>query len=83
LSEYKKKTGNDLFINSLSKELQSCESVVAVLDIIQREAKAFNKSRDSDKRLMKWIGPSVDVCYTISATLGHGVGMVRIKKSDS
>ncbi|KAN0142127.1 hypothetical protein V8E53_000589 [Lactarius tabidus] len=76
LSEYKTKTGNDLTNNSLAKELQGCESAEAVLDIIQREAMAFDKFRAGDKRLTKWIGPSVDVLYTISATLGQGVGMV-------
>ena len=81
LGEYKSKTGNDLTNNSLAKELQACESAEAVLDIIQREAKAFDKFRDGDKGLMKWIGPSVDVLYTISATLGQGVGTVRINDS--
>jgi hypothetical protein len=77
LSEYKSKTGNDLTNNSLAKELQGCESAEAVLDIIQQEAKAFDQFRDGDKRLMRWVCPSVDVLYTISATLGQGVGMVR------
>ena len=74
LSEYKSKTGNDLTNNSLAKELQGCENAEAVLDIIQREAKAIDKFKD--KGLMKWIGPSVNVLYTISGTLGQGVGMV-------
>ena len=78
LSEYKSKTGNDLTNNSISKELQACESADAVLDVIQREAKTFDKFKDGDKGLMKWISPSVDVLYTIPATLGQGVGMVRI-----
>ena len=78
LSEYKAQTGNDLMNNLLTKELQCCESVEAVLDIFQRQAKAFDSFRDGDRRLMKWIGPSVDVLYAISATLGQGVGMVRL-----
>ena len=77
LSEYKTKTGNDLRDNPLAKELRSCESSEAVLDIIQRQAKAFDKFRDGDKWLMKWIGPSVDVLFTISSTLGAGVSIVR------
>ena len=80
LGEYKSRTGKDLTSNSLAKEIQGCESAEAVLVIIQREAMTFDKFRDGDKRLMKWIGPSVDVLYTISATLGQGVGMVRITK---
>jgi hypothetical protein len=81
LSEYKDRTKIDLSDNWLAREVQGCESAEAVLDIIQREAKAFDKFRGGNKRLMKWIGPSVDVLYTISATLGQGVGMVRIIKT--
>jgi hypothetical protein len=76
LSEYKKKTGNDLLSSPLAKELQSCESSEAVLVIIQREAQAFDKFRDGDKGLMKWIDPSVDVLFTISSTVGAGVSIV-------
>ncbi|KAH9003812.1 hypothetical protein EDB86DRAFT_2280016 [Lactarius hatsudake] len=75
LAEYKKKTGNNLLDNLLSKELQSCESAEAVLAIIQHQAKAFDRFRRTDQGLMKWIGPSVHVLYTLSATLGEGVGM--------
>ena len=77
LNEYKTKTGIDLRNNPLGKELQSCESSEAVLGIIQRHAKAFDKFRAGDKALMKWIGPSVDVLFTISSTLGAGVSIVR------
>ena len=81
LSEYKKKTGNDLLGIWLAQELQSCNTIEAVLDIIQHQAEAFDKFRGGDKRLMKWIGSSVQVLYTISATLGEGVGMVRIRET--
>ena len=77
LTEYKKMTGNDLLDNWLTKELQSCDSVEAVVDIIQQQADAFDNFRGCDDRLMKWIGSTVHVVYTISATLGEGVGMVR------
>ena len=77
LSEYKKNTGNDLLDSWLAKELQSCKSVQDVLDKIQDQAEAFDKFRNGDKRLMKWIRSSVDVLYTISSTLGAGVGIVR------
>ncbi|KAH9019498.1 hypothetical protein EDB84DRAFT_1442095 [Lactarius hengduanensis] len=75
LSEYMQKTGNDLLNNWLAKELQSCESVEAVLDIIKHQAEAFDKFRGGRKRLMKWIDSSVHVLYMISGTLGEGVGM--------
>ncbi len=82
LCEYKKKTGNDLVNHWLAKELQNCDSAEAVLDIIQHQAEAFDKFRDGDKRLMKWIGSSVHVLYTISSTLGEGVSMVRTIRDD-
>lgn len=82
LNEYRSRTGNDLLNNSLAKELQSCESVEAVLDIIQRESMAIDKFRDGDKRLMKWIGPLVNVLYTVSSILGAGVSIVRTIRND-
>ncbi|KAH9010018.1 hypothetical protein EDB85DRAFT_2162017 [Lactarius pseudohatsudake] len=75
LSEYKKRTGIDLLDHRLAKELQSCGSVEAVLDIIQGQADAFDKFRNGGSKLMKWIHSSVHVLYTLSATLGHGVGV--------
>jgi hypothetical protein len=77
-NEYKKMTGNDLLNNTLAKELQSCDSVEAVLDIIQHQAEAFDKFRDGDKKLMKWIGSSVQVLYKSSVMIGEGDGTVRI-----
>ncbi|KAF8262524.1 hypothetical protein EI94DRAFT_1704707 [Lactarius quietus] len=61
LSEYKKKTGNDLSDNDnwLTKELQGCNTVEAVMGIIQDQAEPFDMFRNGDKNLMKWIGSSV------------------------
>ena len=40
LAEYKKKTGEDLLAHWLTAELQSCETVHAVLGILWDQAKA-------------------------------------------
>ncbi|KAH9039669.1 hypothetical protein EDB85DRAFT_2272704 [Lactarius pseudohatsudake] len=76
LNEFKEKTGKNLLDDWLAKELQSCNSVEAVMDIIQGQAEAFDKFRNGGSKLMKWIRSSVHVLYTISATLGDGVGAV-------
>ncbi|KAH9003233.1 hypothetical protein EDB83DRAFT_2682426 [Lactarius deliciosus] len=73
LDEYKKKTGNDLLSHWLAGELQSCESVDGVLNILRDQAKAFEQS--GDQKLMKWIDPLVHVLYTFSGALGDGVSM--------
>jgi hypothetical protein len=78
LDEYKKKTENDLSSHWLSVEFQSCDSVDAVLDIIQNQATVFDKFRDGDKKIMKWIGSLVPTLYKFS-TLGESVGKVRIE----
>ncbi|KAH9022776.1 hypothetical protein EDB85DRAFT_353432 [Lactarius pseudohatsudake] len=75
LSELKKKTGKNLLDDWLAKELQSCDSVEAVMDIIQGQAEAFDKFRNGGSKLMKWIRSSVHILYTISAALGDGVGV--------
>ena len=76
LSGYKKRTGTDLLDSLLARELQSCDSVEDVLDIIRHQAEAFDKFRDGDERLMTWIGSSVDALYKISSILDEAVGMV-------
>ncbi|KAH9056836.1 hypothetical protein EDB87DRAFT_1165885 [Lactarius vividus] len=76
LNEFKKKTGKSLLDDQLAKELQSCNSVEAVMVIIQGQAEAFDKFRNGGGKLLKWISSSVHVLYTISATLGDGVGAV-------
>jgi hypothetical protein len=76
LSEYKKKTGDDLLAHWIATELQTCESVGAVLDILRDQAKAFGQS--GDRKLMRWIDPLVHVLHTFSDALGDGVSLVRI-----
>ena len=77
LNEYKKNTGNDLLSHPLSAELQRCDSVDGILAILQRQANTVEKFRDSNRGMMKWISSSVNILYSISATLGDGVGLVR------
>ena len=36
------------------------------------------RSTDGDDKLTKWVDPTVNVLYAFSATVGQGVGVVRI-----
>ncbi len=80
LSEYKKQTGRTLSDDGLSEKLQTCDSIDDVLAIIQQQAEAFDKFRGGDRRLMKWIGSSVDVLYKISDALGESLNLVRTRR---
>ena len=77
LSAYKKKTGKELLDHPLATEVRRCESVDGILTILQGQAREFQRFRDGDQRLMKWISPVVDVLYKFSDTLGVAAGTVR------
>jgi len=76
LAEYKKKTGEDLQAIWLASELQTCESVDSVLDILRHQAKTFERS--DDQNLINLIDPLVNVLFAFSDALGGGVSLVPI-----
>ncbi|KAH8993409.1 hypothetical protein EDB92DRAFT_2102911 [Lactarius akahatsu] len=76
LAEYQKKTGDDLLAHWLASELQACESVDGVLNILRDQAKTFEQS--GDQKLMVCIDPLVHVLYTFSEALSGGVSLVLI-----
>jgi hypothetical protein len=77
LRKYEEKTGKSLLDDPLAAKLKQCESVDAIKGILRGQAEAFQQFRDGDQRLMKWIGPTVDVLCTFSDTLGGVAGIVR------
>ena len=80
LTEYQKKTKKNLRDYWIATELKSCKSIDAVLDILQDQAKAIERTSAADQRLMNRIGSSVNVLSSISDTLGQGISLVRIMK---
>ena len=81
LIKYKNKTGEDLQAIWLASELQSCESVNSVLDILRDQANTLDRS--GDRKLMTWIDPLVHVLSTFSDTLGDSVSLVCIMNISS
>ncbi|KAN0132378.1 hypothetical protein V8E53_009804 [Lactarius tabidus] len=75
LNEYKKNTGNDLLSHPIAIELQHCDSIDGILAILQRQANTFEQSRDGNRGLMKWIGPSVHILYSFSTALGDSLSL--------
>jgi hypothetical protein len=43
------------------KQIRDCPS--AVLTVLQDQARELEQSRGSDKRMTKWLGPTVDILY--------------------
>jgi hypothetical protein len=75
LKAYEKRTKKDLLAHPLAAQLQACDSLGAILAILQQQIQGLDQSR-SDDRWTKWLDPTVNVLFSFSATLGAGVGLV-------
>ena len=78
LRAYKKKTGNDITSHPLATELQSCDSPDAILAVLRKQIPTPDRSRNGDETFANFLIPTVNVLYTLSNTLGEGVGLVII-----
>lgn len=79
LEKYREKTKTDLLTHPLATQLQSCNSSSDILAVLHDKVKEFEKSRTQNERLSRWLNPTINVLYAFSATLGGGVGLVRLK----
>ena len=76
---YKRKTKKDLASHPLLPTLQSCDSPEAVLAVLREQIYGYGQSENGEDGLTKWVGPTVNVLYSFSDTLGQGVGLVSIE----
>ena len=79
LDAYKKRTKKDLLAHPLVTELQSCKSTGAIIAVLHRQLQGLDQSRRTDERWTRWLDPTVNVLFTLSATLGEGVGLVCVR----
>jgi len=79
LKTYEKRTKKDLLAHPLAARLEACDSPGAILSILQQQVQELERSiGSSDDKWTKWLDPTVNVLYALSATLGEGVGLVRL-----
>jgi hypothetical protein len=76
LESYQKQTKKDLSEHPLASQLRLCDSTSAILAILQDLVLEFDKSRSGDKRLTKWLTPTVNVLCAFSAAVSEGVSLV-------
>ncbi|KAH9014968.1 hypothetical protein EDB84DRAFT_1567904 [Lactarius hengduanensis] len=81
LKKYEKKTKTDLLTHPLASQLQSCNSSSDILAVLRDKANEFDQSRAHNERLSSWLNPTINVLYAFSATLGEGVGLVKLMLS--
>ena len=66
LDKYTKKTGTDLRSHPLADKIDKCDGPDSILDIFQEQAQAFNRFRNGDTKLLKWLRPVVNVLHALS-----------------
>jgi hypothetical protein len=78
LQAYQTKTGITLAEHALAVQLQSCNTVESIINLVQGQAQAFSNYRESD-RIMKSIKTIVSTLTPLSAAapLADAVGLVR------
>ncbi|KAH8990939.1 hypothetical protein EDB86DRAFT_2831048 [Lactarius hatsudake] len=76
LKSYQKQTKKDLIAHPLASQLQSCDSISAILDVLQDQVREFDQAHNGDERLTKWLIPTVNVLYAFSAAVSEGVSLV-------
>jgi hypothetical protein len=76
-----KQAKKDILVHPLTSQLNSCDSTSAIIAVLQDQVREFDKARDGDERLTKWLGPTVNlnVLYAFSAAVSGGVGLVCLR----
>ena len=78
-NEYKTLTGQDLGSHPFAAAFENSNSPSSTLDVFRKQARALDKNREGDDKLMTWLTPIVNILFTFSGTLGEGIGLVSIQ----
>jgi fungal STAND N-terminal Goodbye domain len=78
LESYEKQTGMKLINHPLARQLEHCNTVDSIMDVLQQQARAFTEFRGDDGKVNKSLRRAVYVLDTLSTstTLGEGIGLV-------
>ena len=83
LQSYEKQTGFKLIDHPLSRQLENCNTVDSVMDILQHQAQSFSSFQENDGKNMRSLRRVVHVLHALStsSTSGDGIGLVRLTQS--
>jgi hypothetical protein len=78
LEEYRKKTGIEIVRHPLASQLEHCDDVEAITEVLQGQAQAFCEFRGSNKRLITSLKRTVQALHKLSgfAVLVKDIGIV-------
>jgi hypothetical protein len=76
--EYKTLTKQDLESHPFAAAIEDYNSPDAILGVFRKQARAFDKFRKGEDKLMAWLTPIVNILFTFSSILGEGIGLVSL-----
>ena len=76
LCDYANLTGVDLSNHPFAENLQRCNTLDSILELLQEREKAFKEYRDVNPRLINSISPAVRVLHAFSGFLGEAISFV-------
>jgi hypothetical protein len=81
LTQYKKKTKNDLIAHRLTAQLENCSSPSAILAVLveQYHVQQFIQSQSDNGGSKQWLNATANVLCAFSAAIGEGVGLVTFQ----
>src|ERR1700722_1833442 len=79
-NKYKTITGQDLRTHPLATELESNNnSPDFILGVLRKQAKALDKFRNGDDKVITYITTTVNILFTFSTTAGADIGLVSLR----
>ena len=79
LANYTKRTGQDLRKHPMATAIERCESLDSILAIFEEQSRAFDKFRNGDPKLIKWLASVINGLFAIStlaAVPSNGASLV-------
>jgi hypothetical protein len=78
LEEYEKQTGINLVGHSLAAQLECCDSVESITELLHNQARNFRQFRGNDNNLKTVLNHTVQALHMLSGTvtLGGAFGLV-------
>jgi fungal STAND N-terminal Goodbye domain len=78
LEEYEKQTGIELARHPLAIQLERCNTVESITEVLQDQARAFREFRGDDNKILTLLKQAAQILHKLSATvvLGEAIGPV-------
>ena len=78
LNNYEEQTGMKLIDHPLARQLENCNSIESITEVLQEQARAFNEFRRDDSKVMKPLKRVVHVVHALSTSIVCRVALACI-----